>query len=386
MTSNLLVPFTKDRFGYYNVGQFKIYSKIEAIELQLKTGIHPEWHFNDEEFSQYDWTVEPDIAIDELYAMRARQIRDNYDYIVLFYSSGADSTNILNTFLRHNISFEEIASLCVEKGDGGKDTHFNQEIFSRALPNTLRICDSNLGVKHRLIDMTEITAKMYDSPAAKFDFLYDNNCMFSPNNRARAYLREYVDEYKDIIDSGRRLCFVWGCDKPRIFQQDGKLNVRFLDVIDGATGAIAKIQRLNRSWEHDELFYWSPDLPQLIIKQAHLIMKYLKTTIPTSADFTQTGPNKSFGSIEYRGDTFYLRDHAVHRILYGINEFHTVKPSSTFFSERDTWFLKNPDHIESARNYMQGIDKLRSIVPEYWVNGTFDRGIKGCMSKPYWLE
>jgi len=93
-----------------------------------------------------------------------------------------------------------------------------------------------------------------------------------------------------------------------------------------------------------------------------------------------------FGSIEYRGDTFYLRDHAVHRILYGINEFHTVKPSSTFFSERDTWFLKNPDHIESARNYMQGIDKLRSIVPEYWVNGTFDRGIKGCMSKPYWLE
>ena len=64
----------KDQFGYYTVGDLKTYSKIEAIELYLKVGIHPEWHFNEEVFGRYDWTIEPSASLEQLYAIRAQQI------------------------------------------------------------------------------------------------------------------------------------------------------------------------------------------------------------------------------------------------------------------------------------------------------------------------
>jgi len=47
-------------------------------------------------------------SLDFLYALRARQLREKYDYLVLYFSGGADSTNILKTFIDNNIFLDEI--------------------------------------------------------------------------------------------------------------------------------------------------------------------------------------------------------------------------------------------------------------------------------------
>ena len=88
-----------DRLGCYRVGDLKFYSKLEAIEMHTRTGIHPHWDFNEAVFSSYDWTVEPEENILELYRQRAQQLRDKYDYIILIYSGGADSETILQSFI-----------------------------------------------------------------------------------------------------------------------------------------------------------------------------------------------------------------------------------------------------------------------------------------------
>lgn len=41
---------SKDKFGFYQVGKFKTYSKVEAIELSNATAQPVHWNFNDEEF------------------------------------------------------------------------------------------------------------------------------------------------------------------------------------------------------------------------------------------------------------------------------------------------------------------------------------------------
>ena len=41
----------QDKLGVYRVGDFKFYSKLEAIEMHAKTGIHPHWDFNEAVFS-----------------------------------------------------------------------------------------------------------------------------------------------------------------------------------------------------------------------------------------------------------------------------------------------------------------------------------------------
>ena len=73
----------QDKLGVYRVGDLKFYSKLEAIEMHTKTGIHPHWDFNEAVFSSYDWTVEPKEDLLELYKQRAEQLRNQYDYIIL---------------------------------------------------------------------------------------------------------------------------------------------------------------------------------------------------------------------------------------------------------------------------------------------------------------
>jgi hypothetical protein len=92
--------YSGDQFGYYTVGpNFKTYSKLLAIEEMRRTGTHLEWHFNESQYQAHDWRKEPSTSLDELYRQRAQEIRDKYDYVVLWYSGGPDSWNILNTFI-----------------------------------------------------------------------------------------------------------------------------------------------------------------------------------------------------------------------------------------------------------------------------------------------
>lgn len=59
-------------------------------------------------FEAARWDVEPDQTIQELHRQRAEQIRQSYDYIVLYFSGGADSITVLNSFINNNIPIDEI--------------------------------------------------------------------------------------------------------------------------------------------------------------------------------------------------------------------------------------------------------------------------------------
>ena len=99
-----------DKFGFYQVGDRKTYSKFEAIEWQNTTGIFPEWNFNKVIYDNLDWQTEPSVDLWTLYKARARQIRETYDYVVLWYSGGSDSHNFLLAWLDAGLKIDEIAA------------------------------------------------------------------------------------------------------------------------------------------------------------------------------------------------------------------------------------------------------------------------------------
>ena len=70
-----------DDVGFYTVGNEKFYNKIHAMFRAQQLNTEPVWNFNDELFSKLDWTREPTESLSELYAMRAKQIREQYDYV-----------------------------------------------------------------------------------------------------------------------------------------------------------------------------------------------------------------------------------------------------------------------------------------------------------------
>lgn len=159
MIINLGQLHDRDRFGYYQVGDFKTYSKVEAIGRHHDKNIHPEWHFNDSIFSSHDWQQEPQTPLTELYRQRAQQIRDKYDYLVLFYSGGADSQNILDTFVNNDIQLDECASIVTEYASPDQNSWPNKEVFTVAVPRM----KLHPAIKHRLIDQSVITNDAFNN-------------------------------------------------------------------------------------------------------------------------------------------------------------------------------------------------------------------------------
>ena len=106
--------------GYYKVGNLEFSSKIQACIHSTATKMPVEWVFNDNVFNSYDWTVEPKEDILELYRRRAQQLRDKYDYLILYFSGGSDSYNVLRSYIDNGIKLDEICvKWCTRVIDSG---------------------------------------------------------------------------------------------------------------------------------------------------------------------------------------------------------------------------------------------------------------------------
>ena len=349
----------KDHFGYYVVGTHKTYSKIEALELAHTLNIQPEWVFNDRLFDSHPWHIDTQIDIKQFYKQRAEYIRNKYDYIVLWYSGGADSFNMTNTFKENNIHVEEIAQFHAFEGEKSWNSYLNQEIEIVAIPQTKEFLNAMPHTRHRLVDLTQLVKSVFGEDGNKFDFIYKSNHSFGPHQLARTYLREKIEDWSKIISSGKKLCFVWAHDKPPV-RYDHVLNkyyLEFFDSVDGA-GVGPRIQIENRSDWHDEFFYWSPDALDTITRQAHIVVNYLRNPPKQDLDSIYLTRDPFSYSLSYDGSyipeymprptmringiIYYLTVEGLHRLIYpGWKEdtFTNRKPYGYIFSPRDRWWF-----------------------------------------------
>lgn len=404
------VQSNKDRHGYYAVGDVRTYSKLEAIELSGKLGKPLKWVFNDEIFDRFDWTHEPESSLETYYKIRAQQIRDKYDYIVVWYSGGADSHNVLMSFVSNNIFVDEIAQFHnLQAANGDKETYFNQEVFSTSAPNTHALIQNNplyRHTKHRLVDLTDIQASLLQHDGNKWDYFYKVGQHLTPSALTRTYLREVIPDYMDLIAKKKKLCFVWGSEKPLLEQKNNDWFISFRDMTDNAVGQ--RTQMLDREWEHDELFYWSPDLPQLPAKQAHVVMRFLRQLTPKSIDninisshakvqdeYGRRAVNGFYADVIVGGQRYQLLPDGLHRLIYPHWDSKAIvagKPLSLVFPERDTWMYQSMAPDLGQRYYTNGILHLRKKIqqanPAYWwefkydpkIGIPFSGGMKPCIN------
>jgi len=349
----------KDQFGYYLVGNYKTYSKIDALEHAHLFNTPVKWIFNDDVFSTHPWHIDTQEDIKKLYKKRAQQIREKYDYIVVWYSGGADSFTVVNSFRENNIHVDEIAQY--HEYEGEKDWHgyLNTEVKHVAIPQTQEFLKSMPHTKHRLVDLTPIIKSMYKQEDNQLDFIYLANKSFGPGQLARTYLREKISDWAKIIASGKKLCFVWGCDLPPVNydMRNDTYYLQFKDIIDG-TGVGPRTQILNRPQEHDELFYWSPDAMDLMARQAHIIVNYMRNPPKEDLDSLYLNTEVNTHAIAYSGEyipvptrrastkvndiMYHLTSAGFHKLLYPDWKIDTLslrKQVSTIFNLKDRWWF-----------------------------------------------
>lgn len=412
--SNLLNIPKKIKFGYYSVGNLEFLSKLEAIQQDNKTKEGIKWHFNDATFSSYDWTKEPEETLQELYGQRALRIRKNYDYVVLWYSGGADSHNVLMSFLQNKIHIDEIAVVNYGEADNKRNLgYWTDEVKITALIDINQLRKELPDTLIRYVDITRDLPLIYQGEN-RWNWIYEQNCSLSPNNYFRSFTRESDAHYKKIIDSGKSMVFIWGSDKPRLTYKDNRYGIYFQDLIDSCVST--RTQILDRAWEHDELFYWSPDSVKILIKQAHTLIKFLRTAPLNHPDLVKLKGNSTgsdTGIITRNNETYQLTRLGQSSIIYPWWPRHRFQQPKTFLASyvltpRDGWFYRD-NHNETTKlakdAFFNGLEKIYSIVGDGWLNKKakikpknywFDTnlldkfrtssGIIGCLSKTYWLE
>jgi len=368
-----------DKFGYYTVGEKKSYSKLEALGWGS-----PKWHFNDEIFSAIDWTIEPPFDLWELYKQRAKQIREQYDYVVLMYSGGADSHNVLSSFLEADCKIDEIATFWDYEKSGEKDSYLNAEITRVVIPHIKQLHKDGHKFKFRLIDQIEMNQEPFKF--ITIDHEYNMNSFISANAFSRGFYREQIQEWKNIIASGKKLVLVWGKDKPYVFYDRTiqKYHFSFSDQLDDAVSVYVQ-KNHNKGW-YDEYFYWTPDNPLIIIKGCHTIKNFLRNCNIKELyqkNYTVWGYNKFLN--------MYLKEKTLQKLIYPKWNTDTFSNGKIFlnntnrksvFTPRDITFLSSNMDIKK-----QYLSILKYTVNRYIKENTFKHNqIVSSKSKQYWLE
>lgn len=332
------------KLGYYKVNNKIFFDKIEAILEANNTLADVTWHFNKDVFESVNWAEEPATGIDEFYKIRCQQIRERFDYVIVMASGGADSTNVVWSFLNNGIKIDEIVAAAPLSGLKNYDQTDSDRSTANTISETkyaqLPLLDE-VATQHPYVKIT-LNDYFEDMVNYKTDeWLYKSADWIHPTTVARYSLEKY-SHLKNMAEAGKRIGIVYGIDKPLpIIGRDGQIYQTFSD-------STANVQRpaFSKDYPNVEnvLFYHTPELPQMIVKQLHLVCKWFFN--PANADKLKffndrrTMVNWSFEKHRHRHSIF---ERMVIPLIYPTtvkSVFQGMKANRMFLADHDDWFYK----------------------------------------------
>jgi hypothetical protein len=322
-------------YGYYTVGEQHYLNKVEAVYNASITNQEVSWDFHHDIFTKMDWTKRPHGTVLEAYKERAQQIRDKYDYVIVHFSGGMDSFTVLDSFLSNGIHVDEVFT---------RWSHTVRK-YKDADPNDLD--ESNLGseFEYAVMPVLDYIQKHYPSvnividdisEHLEQDFQEDDIFLSNQYQSMSTFFRFNRKSEKELeqVKQGKRIGVVYGYDKIRCHVYQGNFYAYFRDNIGGVDTDPTR---------NVELFYWTRDMPQLPILQAHTLKEYIQNNIVfTDLDRPMTG---KLSYQEYRE----IYQQACYP-AYNIDTFQVDKALGSLVWKSDFWVVKhNPRYFQSWR-------------------------------------
>jgi hypothetical protein len=366
--------FDFDRFGVYIAADGKrFYSKIECVLYCSKRDIEYEWEFNDHYYDQLDWSVEPELSINELYARRARELREKYDHLVLHFSGGNDSGAIIETFMLNDIKLDEVnisaPQLIVDPNPNdrtAKNTY--AEVALCATPNAQFVRDKyqpDLKITYSETDKHSVVHLL------EKDWMESTHGDLNPGGKFRTHFNRLNQRFIELTDRGRTVAHIDGIEKPKYVVRGQDLWAVFGDWI----GHRAPDRSDPNEVSLVEHFFWSPSTAELVCKQGHMILNKINS-MPNSMSrakwlMTERGRHHE----DWISDIIYPG-----RIL---PKWDADKSRNTVVREWDTWFYRDKN-TEYYQNWKKGMDYLDKELDQKWKrsNTIYNGGLLPKWSKP----
>lgn len=371
---------------FYVAANVKFSNKFEALEYALKKDSPISFEIDSNFWQNQDWLrYDPTIPLDTLYRFRAEQLRNKYDYIILCYSGGPDSWNILETFRKNKIHLDEIVSWHTVSMSKQKHSYQNKEVFEFAKPTAENFIKENPRTKFTLLDIKEPIIDVYKKyNTFEKQTLFTQYTMTFSSPMVHGWWFYSIPRYTEMLNQGKKVCLLWGEGKTTLSIVNNKYAFQFADFF-------AQMHR--KPDDVDEMFYWTKDMPEIVITQSHIIKKFLdrltteyndpfKHQIPVVKTKLLYQPTKLDVKVSFN---------MINRILYGNGFYAEEKPTGTkFITSWDNWILKhlNEDIVETWKKSMKnGYNQFKKVTE---INRDESNPNFGntpiLLSRPYFLE
>lgn len=385
------------RQGYYEHRGRYYFNREECYREATRTqDLEVKYHFFDSLWDSLDTTVEPSESLQELYKQRAQQIRDTYDYVILAFSGGADSMNVLHSFLDNGIKLDEVAVSypisVIEKlrhtfnvqDKSAKNIIFEYDLACKPVLDWLSVYHPEIKIT---VNDYAPTALALVREGLLQELGYADAPYVSMFSVGRYHL--FRNAYEKL-DSLQRVGLVFGVDKPLVFwsRTEKRFGMFFSDYV--LTRSYWKF----KNWQgHDlkpELFYWTADMPQIVLKQAHRLIK----SVFSDTDLLASHP-ELIGSAGTKQVVFKTATDVCKSVIYPKYqpEVWQADPARfNLFSESTAW-VDDPNISGSAastnllaqiRESLAGIDPSFIVYappPARWRRGTHSPTARQSCSK-----
>lgn len=371
----------KNRLGFYRVGDNLFRNRFQAMSFAKKAGQPISWNFNEETFSKIPWMKKIEVSLPELYKLRAQQLRNNYDYLILNFSGGIDSLTVLHSFIDNNIFLDEILIQVPKNFNANANDlsakNYWSEIEYQAIPHLKKY-------EHLIDKRTKIRFQDIEKPIIELfsdEHWYEKvspHCNVSIPGFARI-----ISGYKDpnilnLAMKGLSIGRIYGAEKPKIKIKGNIIFGYFNDLslyMHNAPGSDNESTALLDHHQY-EPFFWTPFFPEIVIKQSQIIAEKIKSDARYKTIFLNTG--KWFNIEKLISPLIYHR-HA--EVIW-----KTDKITDEIIRSSDAWFWDTVDSKtkNSFLNLIQWYDTQVDLSE--FNNETILNGLKVKESKYYIID
>lgn len=362
---NILMKQVDSKYGCWIVGVTAFNSKYDALKFANQTNqLDVKFYFHNQIWKNFDRSLLGKNSLDLLYRERALQLREKYDHLVLHYSGGSDSHNILHTFLKNNIRLDEISVRWAKPLIDGKFyTPNNKDRSAKnaasewdySIKPTLDYIKSNYpDIKITIVDFTENLTRLPKSVESVEKALLEIKMY-------RGALGSFVQRFDPTVEVNssikkisKNVGHIFGIEKPMLTLKDRKIYMRFSDA------ALETALLVNNMIENTaELFYWSNEFPLLPLEQAYQVSLFFKNN-PQYLSLLWT---EKFSSSNEAAIKTSAQSEIVKKILYSsswdFNRFQVDKPNE---ARSDWWhWVHSSSELEDIRkSYIEGMKNITS--------------------------
>lgn len=347
------------------LGQFRtasgIYTdKVYAYIAASKTKEELTWEFNDDIFGAIDWTKPIETPLSELYRQRAQQLRDTYEYISIFFSGGVDSAAVIRCFVDNNIFIDEIVMLRTKTADVSYNTdgvNMESEIMLAAFPwiKSQSLSDKTVV---RFMDIEDYVVEFCSNDKLLAQYPYLN--FINPGNFCKQSRLLFDPIWNKMYDSGKTIGHIMGVDKPVITFTNGIYTFRFDDhsphIFQAFYDSASSLRR--DAHQSIEFFFWTPSLPELVIKQCQVIKRHCQNSL--MARIITSDPDISSG-MQFEYDQIMREVYP--KEAFEVHKLFRTKRSLLDLSEGGfAWFKKLPDICRGT--FFETKDRIISLVDQ----------------------